>query len=367
MKAKIVKQKKEMNNTSATNLEHIIPPNPEFGFSFYILKYKHIPNLLKLTVNTNTAKLFKVLSKEYLEAITWTKAFRRQEDSKIKRSAPAFMANIKEGLVLEIDTEKVHIYFSNAISTREVAKIKSIILSCKKEDVIKKRTFNIIKRDNYGNLELANFEIKKNELEFESNYNDDLLEIHSKIEKFVSSDEKNGIVLFHGIPGGGKNSYLRHLISSCEARFIYIPNNLFSELSSPSFMDFISGFPNSIIILEDCEDILKPREEHNMDTGISTLLNLGDGLLGDALKIKIICTFNTELKNIDQALLRKGRLVQRYEFKELSVEKANKFLEKKNVPNRVMNPTALAELYTILEDNGNTQGKETKKIGFKTN
>jgi ATP-dependent 26S proteasome regulatory subunit len=35
----------------------------------------------------------------------------------------------------------------------------------------------------------------------------------------------------------------------------------------------------------------------------------------------LICTFNTELENIDPALLRKGRLIARYEFPKMTPEK----------------------------------------------
>ena len=78
---------------------------------------------------------------------------------------------------------------------------------------------------------------------------------------------------------------------------------------------------DSILVVEDAEELISIRDG-NRSSNISWLLNLTDGLLGEALKIKVICTFNTPLKNIDEALLRKGRLIARYEFKELNIEKS---------------------------------------------
>ena len=52
-----------------------------------------------------------------------------------------------------------------------------------------------------------------------------------------------------------------------------------------------------------------------------------DGLLSDDLGIKFICTFNEDVKNIDPALMRKGRLICKYEFKPLNKDKANELLE----------------------------------------
>jgi ATP-dependent 26S proteasome regulatory subunit len=45
-----------------------------------------------------------------------------------------------------------------------------------------------------------------------------------------------------------------------------------------------------------------------MNAGLINILNNSDGLLSDELCIKFICTFNAPLKDIDEALLRKGRL-----------------------------------------------------------
>ena len=112
----------------------------------------------------------------------------------------------------------------------------------------------------------------------------------------------------HGIYGSGKTYYLRYLINQIDRKFIYLPVSLIRDLNSPQFLPFISRHPNSIIILEDCESALVPRATGTYYTSaISNLLNLGDGLLSDALQINIICTFNTGIKRIDDAILKKGR------------------------------------------------------------
>jgi hypothetical protein len=332
----------------------------------FLLTHNELPNGLKLKANFNPLLVQQYLNKKYGKEIVWTKYFERKESSgnKIIKGDCDLFAQINKGIMIDIDNKSINILFKNEIPLKEISALKTQFLKCISKEVVKKKTFNIIKLNSYNSLELATFNIRNMQLDVNLNYNDDLSEIHSKIENFLNLNEQNGVLLFHGIPGSGKTSYLRHLISTCDARFIFVPNNLFHELSNPGFIDFIGEYPNSIIILEDCEDLLKPRTDNNLNSGISTLLNLGDGLLGDALQIKIICTFNTELKNIDQALLRKGRLFQRYEFKALSVEKSNNFLERRNIPNRVIKPTALADLYTILENNGAGKTEPESKIGF---
>ncbi|CAF5125687.1 unnamed protein product, partial [Rotaria sp. Silwood1] len=70
-------------------------------------------------------------------------------------------------------------------------------------------------------------------------------------------------------------------------------------------------YPNSILIVEDAENIIRDRTQDTFapNQAVANLLNLSDGLLGDAMHQQIICTFNCDVRSIDAALLRDGRLV----------------------------------------------------------
>jgi ATP-dependent 26S proteasome regulatory subunit len=97
---------------------------------------------------------------------------------------------------------------------------------------------------------------------------------------------------------------------------------------------------------------------------LSFLLNLTDGLLADSLGIQIIATFNTELKNIDKALLRKGRLSAIYEFKALATDRANKLLQSIGIEDfTTKKPMILADIFNYNTDNF-SESKNTKSIGF---
>ena len=271
--------------------------------------------------------------------------------------------HIKDGLVLQSDSEGIILCHDTNISKLEIEKVQEALLNSKEKEKKRNNKFSMIKRSEFGGFFLSEFKIKKHEINITENYNDELVELNPHILEFLNSKDNNGIILFHGLPGGGKTSYIRSLISTSSSRFIYVPNNLFCHISDPEFIDCISTYPNSVVILEDCEELLKPREHNQTGTGISNLLNLGDGLLGDALKLKIICTFNSDLNKIDEALLRKGRLIYRYEFGPLEVAKANKLLEKLQVSERVTTPTTLAEVYNLEHNNYGVVSK-VNQIGF---
>ena len=108
--------------------------------------------------------------------------------------------------------------------------------------------------------------------------------------------------------------------------------------------------PNSVLIIEDAENIVQDRTDvvRSTNQAVSNLLNMSDGLLGDAVHQQIICTFNCDLRNIDSALLREGRLVLEHKFDKLSAENARRLCEKLGVDlkdEEIREPMSLAEIY----------------------
>ena len=177
-------------------------------------------------------------------------------------------------------------------------------------------------------------------------------------------------MILHGDKGTGKSTYIRHLISSNpEKKFVYIPANLVNMLSQPNFSSFLMTLQDHIIILEDCEEAIKDRKVNGSPAAVSLLLNLTDGLLSDGLGLKFICTFNDDVKNIDSALLRKGRLISKYEFKPLNTKKANILLEELygekfdngeyEISPTTDKPLSLADIYHFYEA---SYEKERRKI-----
>lgn len=182
-------------------------------------------------------------------------------------------------------------------------------------------------------------------------YNDDFLKEDKKICDFIEEDEKSGLVILHGKKGTGKSTYIKNLVSKYpNKKFVYVPANLIKLLGDPTFGSFLASLNNCVIILEDCEDAIRSRGS-NFDSGaVSLLLNMTDGILADDLSIKFICTFNEDMKNIDEALLRKGRLITKYEFKGLEPQKANELLQTRGIEANLTSSITLADIFHYGED-----------------
>ncbi len=229
-----------------------------------------------------------------------------------------------------------------------------------------KHKFYMIYYSRFENLSLKSFRVKNVNVSIDEYYNDDFAEVDQEIKDFLMDTTRDGIVLLHGAVGTGKTTYLRHLMRSLDKRFIFLPPALAHKISSPEIIDFMSMLSDSVLIMEDCEDLIKPRgSSHVPNDALVNLLNLGDGLLADALNIKIICTFNADVHKIDSALMRKGRLAVEYEFRPLEVEKARKLAKKLGVSMDIKQPIPLAELF--IQKQIVKKSKRHKPLGFQNN
>lgn len=211
--------------------------------------------------------------------------------------------------------------------------------------------------------DLSDFEVDTvADFSLQEQYNDDFVPEAEKIESFIQK-EKSGIIILHGEKGTGKSTYINHLITtSPEKQFVYFPSALVPLLGEPSFTDFFPRLKDSILILEDCENALRSRESTGGNSAVNQLLNLSDGLL-KSLGIKFICTFNAPPEEIDEALLRKGRLFSKYEFKKLNAEKSSALLTKlygKEIT--AEEPMSLADIYYY--DEQSYEDAPMAQIGF---
>ena len=214
-------------------------------------------------------------------------------------------------------------------------------------------------------LEIKPHSIKPYRIDFETMYNNDFFEVHTRVKNALTNDNK-GVVLFHGIAGSGKTNYIKWLTSQIpNKKFIFVPTTMIGSLTDPAFISLLIGNKNSVLVLEDCENYIAERTSFNSNTDVvSSILNIADGMLSDVLECQLICTFNSDISKIDSALLRKGRLIAEYKFKELTVEKCNKYLQSTDRDFRVDKPYSLAELTNIDIKELKEQDKQTK-IGFK--
>lgn len=221
---------------------------------------------------------------------------------------------------------------------------------------------NLIVKGSYG-LELKSMELKRTKLDLDLFYEDEFKEVDGIIQKRLNQKNDKGIVLLHGLPGTGKTTYLRYLVGRLKKRVLFLSPNVASNLMDPDFIDLLIDNPNTIVIIEDAENIIMDRRT-NGSSAVSNLLNISDRLLADFLNVQLICTFNSSVTMVDSALMRKGRLIAKYEFEKLSVEKAQRLSNHLKFESIIEKPMTVAEISNQNEKEIET--KQVEVIGFRT-
>jgi len=183
---------------------------------------------------------------------------------------------------------------------------------------------------------------------------------HKNIIRRLNTLQQSGLYLLYGQPGTGKTSFIKEVLSKTSRKALFISPSFTEDLTSPKLISLLMDFPNSILVIEDAESVIMERKADN-SSAVSNLLNLTDGFLADFLNLNIICTFNTNLKHIDAALLRDGRLKGMHKFEKMEPENAREIAA---VMGREVHPKKPLTLAEICNSPVNSRDCHSRQIGF---
>lgn len=293
------------------------------------------------------------------------------------KEGPLFPEDATKASMLAIIANKVMVYIEDDFFRPE------IILAIPQSDpfvtpeIVRRlknviRPYSDIEMENTGKINLLRitsaglttvpFEINRINLDLTANYNDGFLSFHHSIKEQLDERNAKGMVFLHGQPGTGKTTYIRHLITELNKKVILVPGDQINTLASPEFLTFMTENKNSIMVIEDAENVLERRDQTRSSV-ISNLLNMSDGILADCLNIQFICTFNVDIKRIDNAFFRSGRLLGAYEFEALDKRKARELAMKHKLDIEITGPMTLADIFNKTPQGGKSKST-CSPIGF---
>ena len=100
---------------------------------------------------------------------------------------------------------------------------------------------------------------------------------------YVEYTQRN--IVISGKAGTGKTTYIKYLTTLLKKKVIFVPPNMTEGITAPNFLPFLMENKNSILVIEDAEKVIGSRESNDTNNGVSNILNMTDGILGDCLNI----------------------------------------------------------------------------------
>ncbi len=186
--------------------------------------------------------------------------------------------------------------------------------------------------------------------DIDGNYTAAVNEELGSLMKWDGGPAKDGqLLLWQGPPGTGKTWGLRalatewsswaefHYITDPDAFFVSNPSYMIDVLLSDSYMaierDSGDVYEETdadgkwrVLILEDTGELLSANAKEQYGQGLSRLLNVVDGMIGQGLRVLALVTTNDELGDLHPAVARPGRCASQIEFAALTAAEASAWL-----------------------------------------
>lgn len=210
------------------------------------------------------------------------------------------------------------------------------------------------------------------------------------------------LILWHGEPGTGKTTALRALgwewRDWCSLSYIVDPEQFFGGSADYMLSVLLSSGRRApwqvgeeeeniditdttaeaalvakrnakreqwqLLICEDTGELLASDAKERSGQGLSRLLNIVDGMIGQGLRVMVLVTTNETVDKLHPAVARPGRAGSIVEFGRFTQMEAKQWLSERGMPQYVVpqKGLTLAELYSILENRARVT--ESRPFGF---
>ena len=178
--------------------------------------------------------------------------------------------------------------------------------------------------------------------------------------------EGGQLILWYGPPGTGKTYALRALgwewREWCELHYVIDPEMFFGQRADYMIDvlldedEFLSSRDRGaetppkwrLLVLEDTGELLAADAKHTTGQGLSRLLNLVDGMVGQGLRVLVLVTTNEPLRRLHPAVARPGRCAARIEFEPFGEAEATAWLAARGLRPEPNGALTLAHLFASV-------------------
>lgn len=161
------------------------------------------------------------------------------------------------------------------------------------------------------------------------------------------------LLLLHGAPGTGKTRVTEALADAwrdwCDVDYIVDADNFFGVAAYMVSALVMGGDSDRwrLVVIEDSGEFLLAESKDRPKQGLSRLLNLADGMVGQGLKLLLLMSTNEDASELHDAVTRPGRCMAQVGFDLFDVDEAEQWLAAHGREHEVMGPMSLAQLYAV--------------------
>lgn len=227
--------------------------------TLYLYYFNQLPCLSQVS-GVDIEKAFAAFKEKFGDRIVRVHQYQWYKDKKKRYQFDMTLVVLDNECLIEFDNGYCEIWH-NGKQQEFIDSVTSVVFGFRRRIKREPLEINLVIASG-GGFELKPMEIKRTKLDLGLFYNEDFSEVDTTIRKRLGKKKDKGIILLHGLPGTGKTTYLRYLISRIRKRVLFLSPSFAGNLMNPDFIELLIDNPETVLVISAPMTIAEIANQH---------------------------------------------------------------------------------------------------------